>query len=105
MNRLYKSAKILARLLAATVFLLNGFGVIDQSVPLRELAATAVPINIATVMVAGGRGLQIIAGLAPVFGAYTQFAALALFAFLIPATLTAHAFWKAAGTPAFQGSS
>jgi putative oxidoreductase len=90
-------------LLVAVVFLLNGFGVIDQGVPLRELAATGVPVEIASVMVMCGRGLQIIAGLALVFGAYTQFASLALFAFLIPATLTAHAFWKAAGTPAFQG--
>jgi putative oxidoreductase len=103
MNHLYKNAAILARLLVATVFLLNGFGVIDQGVPLKELAATGVPVGLASMMVMGGRGLQIIAGLALVFGAYTQFAALALFAFLIPATLTAHAFWKAAGTPAFQG--
>ncbi len=103
MDRIYKTASTLARLLVAVIFLLNGFGVIDQSVPLKELAATGVPVEIASLMVMAGRGLQIVAGLALVFGAYAQFASLALFAFLIPATFTAHAFWKATGTPAFQG--
>jgi putative oxidoreductase len=103
MNRPYKIATTLARLLVAVIFLLNGFGVIDQSVPLKELATTGVPVDLASLMVMGGRGLEIVAGLALVFGMYTQFAALALFAFLIPATLTAHAFWKAVGTPMFQG--
>jgi putative oxidoreductase len=74
----------------ALVFLLNAFGIIDQSRPLHEMVARGVPEFIALFAVWGGRMLQLIAGLALMFGFQQRMAALALAGFLVPATLVAH---------------
>jgi putative oxidoreductase len=52
-------------------------------------------------MILGGQVLQVIASIGMVFGIYLRLAALALILFLIPATLMAHAFWQAVGTPLY----
>ena len=92
-----------ARLLMAAVFLLNGFGIIDQSIPAKELIEHGAPGALVPVIMWSGRGLELVAGFALILGFVPQLAALALLAFLVQATLVAHSFWKSAGTPAFQG--
>ena len=37
MNRYYGVAFVIARIVVSVVFLLNGFGIIDQKIPAREL--------------------------------------------------------------------
>jgi putative oxidoreductase len=92
-----------ARVLMALVFLLNGFGIIDQSIPAKELGEFGVPSSIVTVVMLGGRALEIVAGCALALGVYPRLAALGLFLFLLPATFVSHSFWLSAGTPLFQG--
>jgi putative oxidoreductase len=103
MNRFSRVAQVTARLLMCAVFLLNGLGVIDQSVPAKELILSGAPPNSVPVMMAFARVVELLGGLAMLLGIYPRVAALALLAFLIPATFTAHSFWLSAGTPAFQG--
>ena len=81
--------------LLSLVFIANAVGLIDQRTAVRELAATGVPERFARVAVRGGQLLQCAAVPALFFAPTRPYAALALAAFLIPATLTAHAFWKA----------
>ena len=99
MNR---TAAVIARFLLSTVFLLNGFGVIDQSIPARELAERGVPSATVPAVMLGGRVLEVAAGAALAFGVAPQLAALALLAFLVPATFVSHSFWEAWRTAAFQ---
>ena len=103
MNRYYRFALVAARIVVSVVFLLNGFGVIDQKIPARELIERGAPAAIVPFVMMSGRLLEIVAGFGLAFGVFPQWSALALFAFLIPATLVSHSFWLAAGTPAFQG--
>jgi uncharacterized membrane protein YphA (DoxX/SURF4 family) len=49
------------------------------------------------------RALEFVAGFALAFGFFPRLAALALPAFLIPATLVSHSFWLPAGTRSFMG--
>lgn len=93
---------VVARLLVAVVFLLNGFGIIDQTIPAREMVERGVPVGIVPFAMFAGRILEIIAGFGLVLGIFPRLSALALFAFLLPATFVSHSFWLAAGTPHFQ---
>ncbi|HYO84589.1 MAG TPA: DoxX family protein [Bryobacteraceae bacterium] len=90
-----------ARVMISAIFLLNGFGVIDQTGAAKELAGAGVPGWAVAPMVAAGRILQVAAGVALATGFYPRIAAAALLAFLVPATLVAHSFWNAGGTPEF----
>ena len=103
MNRYYRLAFVAARIVVSVVFLLNGFGVIDQKIPATELIARGTPAAIVPFVMMSGRILEIVAGFGLVFGVLPQWSALALLAFLVPATLVSHSFWLAVGTPAFQG--
>ena len=103
MNRYYRLAFVAARIVVSVVFLLNGFGVIDQKIPARELIERGAPAAIVPFAMMSGRLLEIVAGFGLAFGVLPQWSALALLAFLVPATLVSHSFWLAAGTPAFQG--
>jgi hypothetical protein len=47
------------------------------------------------------RTIEILGGFGLVLGIYPQIAAIAVIAFLVPATLVAHEFWRAVGTSAF----
>ena len=80
--------------LLSLIFIANALAVIDQRTAVRELAATGVPNRLAHLAVLGGRAFQLAAVPALLFTATRPFAALGLAAFLIPATLTAHAFWS-----------
>jgi putative oxidoreductase len=103
MNRNYQYFLIVARLLVSVVFLLNGFGIIDQTIPARELMARGIPATLVPLLMVGGRAVEIVAGSMLALGILPQWSALALLAFLVPATFVSHSFWLAAGTPAFQG--
>jgi uncharacterized membrane protein YphA (DoxX/SURF4 family) len=103
MERLSSYVAITARVLVAAVFLLNAFGIIDQTIPAREMLEEGAPPAVVPLLMFAGRTVELIAGVALALGIYPRLAALALFAFLVPATLVSHSFWKAVGTPAFQG--
>lgn len=92
----------LSRFCLALIFLLNGLGVIDQTRAAQELAAHGVPARLLPMLMVGGRILQVVAGTALLFGVQERLAALALVAFLVPATLVAHDFWAYHG-PELQG--
>ena len=103
MNRYYRLAFVAARIVVSVVFLLNGFGIIDQKIPAREMMERGAPAAIVPLVMMSGRLLEIVAGFGLGFGVFPQWSALALAGFLVPATLVSHSFWLAAGTPAFQG--
>jgi putative oxidoreductase len=92
----------IGRTALALVFLFNALGIVDQTRPARELAAHGAPAALVPTLIMAGRALQLVAGIALVIGWHERIAALLLALFLIPATLTAHDFWAAAG-PEFQG--
>jgi putative oxidoreductase len=92
---------ITARVLMSIMFLLDGLNIISQSLAIHEMAAHGVPASLIPLMILGGQALQLVASLGLIFGIYPRISALALILFLIPATLMAHAFWQAAGTPLF----
>lgn len=94
---------VCARVLLAVVFLLNGFGVINQAIPAKEMMEQGVPPAIVPLAMFAARFLEIVAGFGLVFGIFPRWSALWLFAFLVPATFVSHSFWLAAGTPQFQG--
>ena len=92
-----------ARILISMVFLLNGFGIINQAIPAKEMIARGVPPAIVPMAMLAARLLEIVAGFGLAIGIFPRWCALALFAFLVPATFVSHSFWLAAGTPQFQG--
>jgi putative oxidoreductase len=92
---------VLARVLVAIVFLLNGFGIVSQARAAKELIEGGAPAGLVPYLMLSARTLQIVAGLGLAFGIYPRIAAVALLAFLVPATFVGHAFWKAAGTDSF----
>jgi hypothetical protein len=51
---------VAARLLVAVVFLLNGFGIIDQTIPAREMLERGVPAGIVPLAMFAGRTLEIL---------------------------------------------
>ena len=101
----YYSLRLLvcARILMALVFLLNGFGVINQAIPAREMMERRVPPSVVPLAMFAGRFLEIVAGFGLAFGILPRWCSAGLFAFLVPATFVSHSFWLAAGTPQFQG--
>lgn len=103
MKRISTDAAIVARILVSIVFLLNAIGVIDQSIPAKEMAKRGAPEAMVPMLMLFARCVELVAGLALAFGVLPRLAALALLAFLIPATLVSHSFWLSTGTPAFMG--
>jgi putative oxidoreductase len=103
MDRLSRYGVSVARLLMAVVFVLNGFGVIDQTIPAKELVERGAPASLVPLIMWAGRALELAAGFALALGILPRLSALALLGFLVPATFVSHSFWLAAGTPAFQG--
>lgn len=93
---------VFARVLIAMVFLLNGFGIINQAIPAREMMERGVPEAIVPALMIGGRFLEVIAGFGLALGVYPRLCALALFGFLVPATFVSHSFWLSAGTAQLQ---
>ena len=85
----------------AIVFLLNGLGIINQSVAAKELIEHGAPAGVVPLLMLVARTIEIVAGFSLALGIYPRLAAVAIMAFLFPATLTAHAFWQVSGTAAF----
>jgi putative oxidoreductase len=94
---------ILGRILIAAIFLLNAVGIIDQSTPAKELEDRGFPRAIVPSVMLAGRSLQFLAGTALGLGILPQLAAMALLAFIVPATFISHAFWLSVGKPNLQG--
>ena len=102
MNRYARLVLVVSRILLSVVFLLNGFGVIDQTMAAKELIEHGAPAAIVPFAMMCARTVEVIGGFGLALGVFPQWSALALVAFLVPATLVGHAFWMAAGTPEFQ---
>ena len=94
---------VLGRVLISVVFILNALGIIDQSIPAHEMVERGAPPSLVPAMMLAGRAVELLAGLGLIWGVFPRLAALALFVFLVPATLISHSFWLSAGTPAFMG--
>ena len=94
---------VLGRVLISVVFILNALGIIDQSIPAHEMVERGAPPSLVPAMMLAGRAVELLAGLGLIWGVFPRLAALALFAFLVPATLISHSFWLSAGTPACMG--
>jgi putative oxidoreductase len=92
---------IAARILMSIIFLVNGLNIVSQNLALHEMVGRGVPVSLAHGMILGGQVLQVLASIGLIFGIFPRLAALALILFLIPATLMAHAFWQAVGTPLY----
>jgi putative oxidoreductase len=103
MKALSENAIRFARVLIAIVFVLNAIGIIDQTIPAKEMMERGVPAALVPWSMFAARALELVAGFALVLGVFPRLAALALLSFLIPATLVSHSFWLSAGTPAFMG--
>ncbi len=97
MIALEKYGPLLGRLLIAQIFLIAGFGKIahfaqtagymsSMGLPMADVLLTL------TIILEIGGGLMIL------FGFYTRYVAIAFFFWLIPVTLTFHAFWHADAT-------
>jgi len=103
MDRFSLYGMFLARLLVAAVFVLNGLGIIDQTIPAKELMEHGASATLVPLMMLAARALELVAACGLALGFLPRLAALALLVFLIPATFISHSFWLATGTPAFQG--
>jgi len=101
MNSLQRNAFTAARILVAVIFLANGFGIIPQGFPAKELADHGAPAALVPLLMLAARTIEIVGGFGLMLGIYPQMAAIAVIAFLVPATLVAHDFWRAVGTPAY----
>jgi putative oxidoreductase len=101
MNSLQRYVFVSARVLVALIFLANGFGIIPQDFPARELAEHGTPAALVPLVMLAGRTIEIAGAFGLMLGIYPHIAAIAVIAFLVPATLVAHDFWHAVGTPGF----
>jgi len=102
MERVALYVGVIARVMMSLVFVLNGFGIIDQQIPAQEMMERGMPAALVPAAMFAGRSVEIVAGFALALGVFPRLAALALFLFLIPATFVSHSFWLSAGTAAFQ---
>jgi putative oxidoreductase len=84
MQLISAQAILVARVLVATVFVMNAIGVIVQAIPAREVMERGVPVAIVPWFMLAGRTLEFVAGFALMLGIFPRAAALALLAFLIP---------------------
>ena len=101
MNSLERYVLAISRVLVAMIFLLNGLGIISQAAAAKDLVARGAPAAVVPFLMVFARSLEVVAGFGLAFGIYPRLAAVALLAFLFPATLAGHDFWQAAGTASF----
>jgi putative oxidoreductase len=89
---------LLARVLLAAIFVMSGFGKITGfEGTVGYMAAKGIPMP--QVLAAGAIAVEFLGGLMLVVGWKTRWAALAIFAFIIPTTIIFH---NPAGLPADQ---
>ena len=101
MNSLQRNSFVAARVLVALVFLANGFGMIPQTQPAKDLAEHGAPAVLVPLLMLAARTIEIVGGFGLILGIYPRISAIAVIAFLVPATLVAHEFWQTVGTPAY----
>jgi len=63
MDRLSHYALLVARVLISVVFILNSVGIIDQTIPAKELMERGAPVSMVPPMMLAGRTLEFAAGL------------------------------------------
>jgi len=102
MEHLCTFTLIIARVCVAVIFLLNGVGIISQTLPARELAERHVPDRLIPLFMFVARTVETVAGLALAGGLFPRCAAIALFTFIVPATFVSHTFWSAKDGEEFQ---
>jgi len=78
-DRYNRGLMIVARILVAMVFILNGFGIINQAIPAKEMMERGVPPAIVPLFMIAGRLLEIVAGFGLALGLFPRWCALALF--------------------------
>jgi putative oxidoreductase len=101
MNSLQRNVLVFSRILVAVIFLMNGLGIVSQAQATKDLIGHGTPANLVPFIMLCARTLEVVAGLCLALGIYPRLSAIVLFAFMVPATLVAHDFWHATGTPAF----
>jgi putative oxidoreductase len=101
MNSFERYAMVAARTLVAMIFMMCALNIIGQTLAEHEMAAHGVPLSLIPALIMAARALQFIGATGLSLGIYPRISALALLLFLIPATLMAHEFWLAAGTPLY----
>jgi uncharacterized membrane protein YphA (DoxX/SURF4 family) len=101
MNSIQRYALAAARVLVAVVFLANGFGILPQGLPAKELAEHGAPAALVPLLMFAARTIEIVGGFGLMLGIYPRIAAIAVIAFLVPATLVGHGFWQVVSTPAY----
>jgi uncharacterized membrane protein YphA (DoxX/SURF4 family) len=92
MKALSENALRFARVLIAVLFVLSAIGIVDQTIPAKEMMERGVPAALVPWCIFAGRPLELGALFALVLGVFPRLAALALLSFLIPATLISHSF-------------
>ena len=97
MTLLQRNSLAAARVLVAIVFLACGFGIIPQGLAAKDLAEHGAPTALVPLLMLAARTIEIVGGIGLMLGIYPQIAAVAVIAFLIPATLLGHDFWHAVG--------
>jgi uncharacterized membrane protein YphA (DoxX/SURF4 family) len=68
MNSLQRNALIAARVLVALVFLANGFGIIPQTQPAKELAEHGAPAALVPLLMLVARTIEIVGGFGLMLG-------------------------------------
>jgi putative oxidoreductase len=101
MNSLQRYGLALSRVLVAMIFLLNGLGIISQAAAAKALLEHGAPASLVPFLMLIARTIEVVAGFSLAFGIYPRLAAVAVLAFLVAATFTAHAFWQVGGTAAY----
>jgi len=101
MNSFQRYLLALSRVLVAIIFLVNGLGIISQAAAAKELVEHGAPEGVVPFLMLCARSLEVVAGFGLAFGIYPRLAAVALLAFLVPATFVGHAFWQVADTASF----
>lgn len=102
MNSLQRYAPALARVLVSIIFLVSGLGIISQATAVKDLVEHGTPASLMPLFMLSARTIEVVAGFSLAFGIYPRPAAVALLAFLVPATFVAHPFWQVAGTAAYM---
>ncbi len=90
---------LIGRLLLAPMFLTAGVPkLMDTATTAAAMESKGIPAAFALAVIAGL--IELLGGLAIVFGLFTRLAAVGLFLFLIPVTLIFHPFWSLEGMEA-----
>src|SRR6185436_11201317 len=95
MNRLRDPGLLVARVLLALIFIVSGYGKITGFAGTAGYM-TSMGMPTARLLLVPAIAIELGGGLLLAIGYKTRCAALAIFLFLIPATLIFHAFWSAA---------